>query len=312
MINIVQANLNRSRNAHELLTQLTYDEKADLLILSEQYQDRTSTTWFSDKLGTAAIWVTNINKVPAESHGAGEGYVWVKSGKITFVSCYLTPNEPIKDFQTKLDNIEEMLQDTEEEIVIAGDFNAKALEWALEWGMAYMDPRGKKVMEMAARRGLVVLNTGQTTFRRPGQRETIPDISLVTENLVRRAQAWRVMDDYTGSDHLYINFRIQMSLEKERHKATKQEHKWNAAKMDKEKLTSTLIRGQDAVAEMAQEDTGRVVEITMQLKIRDEVDKDPWGLGYKIVTRKLGRLTSVGLRDAGKMENIVGTLFPTH
>lgn len=127
MINIVQANLKRSKTANDLLTQLTY---ADLLIPNEQYQTRASTTCFSDKPSTPAIWMTNIDKMPVENHGAGDGYVWVKSGNIAFVNCCLTPHEHIKDFQTKFASIEEMLQDTEEGIDIAQDFNAKALEGA--------------------------------------------------------------------------------------------------------------------------------------------------------------------------------------
>lgn len=124
----------------------------------------------------------NTDNVPVETHGAGEGYVWVKSGKITFLSYYLTPRETIKDFQAKLAKIEEMVPGTEEDIVIAGDFNAKALEWDI----AYMDSRGKKLIEMARRRGLIVMNTGQTTFRCLEQRKTIPDIALVIENLVKK------------------------------------------------------------------------------------------------------------------------------
>lgn len=33
-------------------------------------------------------------------------YVWMKYGTITYESCYFTRNEPIANFQTKLDHLE--------------------------------------------------------------------------------------------------------------------------------------------------------------------------------------------------------------
>lgn len=45
--------------------------------------------------------------------------------------------------------------------------------------------------------------------------------------------------------------------------------------------------------------------------IVEEVDRDVWGLGYKIVTKKLGRPSIPGLTTE-RMGHIVTTLFPTH
>ena len=47
---------------------------------------------------------------------------------ISIVSCYLTPNESIGDFQAKLDSLEDIIRDIGRELIVAGDFNAKALE----------------------------------------------------------------------------------------------------------------------------------------------------------------------------------------
>lgn len=98
------------------------------------------------------------------------------------ISCYFTPSECIKDFQDKLDNLEDFLVDNYSRTIVAGDFNVKALEW----GMSYPDSRGKRVMELVATRGLTILNVGNTTtFRRPGNTETIPDITFASEELVK-------------------------------------------------------------------------------------------------------------------------------
>jgi len=45
--------------------------------------------------------------------------------------------------------------------------------------------------------------------------------------------------------------------------------------------------------------------------ITEEVDNDPWDLGYKIVMKKLGCLPNTTM-DETKMEEIVDTLFLTH
>ena len=69
------------------------------------------------------------------------------------------------------------------ELVMAGVFNAKALER----GETRPDSRGRRVMDMVSRLGLVILNTGSTsTFRRSGCRETIIDVTLTNERLAAR------------------------------------------------------------------------------------------------------------------------------
>ena len=84
---------------------------------------------------------------------------------ISIVSCYLTPNESIGDLQAKFDSLENMLRDIGGELVVTGDFNAKALEW----GEGRPDSKGGRVLDMASRTGLVKVNTGSTsTFRRAG------------------------------------------------------------------------------------------------------------------------------------------------
>lgn len=124
--------------ADDLLYQLTYEKKADVILISEQYQNRNSPRWYSDLLGTAAIWVPDATKVRVENHGCGSGFVWVRIGEVLLVSCYLTPNESIGEFTEKLTSLEDTVQSLEGAAIVAGDFNAKALEW----GMPEPDRRG--------------------------------------------------------------------------------------------------------------------------------------------------------------------------
>lgn len=44
----------------------------------------------------------------------------------------------------------------------------------------------------------------------------------------------------------------------------------------------------------------------------EEVDRDPWGIGYKIVTGKLGARTATELKNTKIMRRIVVGLFATH
>lgn len=136
--------------------------------------------------------------------------MWVQSNGIIYVSCYLTPNESILEFQEKLDVLEDEIRVEEGKILVAGDLNARAVEW----GMPKPDSRGKRILEMAARTGLMVMNKGnRPTFRRPGQNGTIPDITLASESLASMIERWEVLEDYTGSDHQYITYSVGSNRE---------------------------------------------------------------------------------------------------
>ena len=388
----LQANLNRSRTAQDLLAQISLEKNADIVIISEQHRDGARTSWYSDELGTAAIWIPDPQSQPVAQHGSGKGYVWVRINDISIVSCYLTPNESIGDFQAKMDSLEDMLRDIGGELIVAGDFNAKALEW----GEGHPDSRGGRVLDMASRTGLVILNTGSTsTFRRAGYRETIPDVSLATERLAASVRDWRVIEGYTASDHQYITFRVR-DAKPARPKARDSQIRWNIRKMDEEVLNLALERGQrslyaipdgavtpaqakvvssitmqiihraceeaiprtrarggrrpaywwtNEIAELrkkclklrraaqrgrqsdrdfalrsaeyrtAKKSLGRAIKTSKRRcwdRLKDDLNSDPWGLGYKIVMRKLGAFTKSAPMEAETMDRIVDTLFPAH
>ncbi|XP_055838877.1 uncharacterized protein LOC129906906 [Episyrphus balteatus] len=200
---ILQANVHRSLTADSLLTKLVMELRADIVIVSEQYRDKDGPNWIPDLLRTAAVWIPDTRKFLIERKGAERGFAWVKSGRLTVVSIYLTPNERIEEFRQKLEDLEDFLNQTEGDILVAGDFNARGQEW----GMPTTDSRGRQILEMAARRGLYVANVGNTpTFRRPGHRGTIPDVTFATGTAFAKIKNWRVIEDYTGSDHQYIVF----------------------------------------------------------------------------------------------------------
>lgn len=108
---------------------------------------------------------------------------------------------------------------------MAGDFNAKAVEW----GMPHPDSRGSYLLDMAA------------TFRRPGYMETIPDVSFASETLNPRVTGWEVLEDYTASDHQYIGFEVQDRCQEYHVKNTIR--RWNLNKMNRHIFDDILTNG---------------------------------------------------------------------
>ena len=237
MAKILQANMNRSRTANELIHQIAREKQIDLILISEQYKNITSPYWISDPTNTAAIWIYNPSKVSASKYGSFPGFAWIDCDKIRYFSCYLTPNESIQNFRDKIDALEDAMRGTDGCVVVAGDFNARAAEW----GMPHPNSRGKYILEMAARNGLLVMNIGTTTtFRRPGYGETIPDITLASESLAPQVKDWMVSEDYTGSDHQYIVYKINNAQENNHEHIDTHQIKWDINKLKPQKFVDTL------------------------------------------------------------------------
>lgn len=311
----------------------------------------------------------------------------MKSQNVTYFSCYFTPNEVIAEFRNKLDALEDEILRVTGSVVVAGDLNARALEW----GMPHTDSRGRLILETAARTGLLVLNSGSTTtFRRPGYTETIPDITLASEGLVPLIQEWKVLEDFTASDHQYITFQIgnvrpsrsyekpprwnlqrinvgrferelakdtrlpetvygdgrsatealvastmclittacEASMPREKPRHGKPPVYWWTPEISNLRKICLMLRRKTQRAKnrveanlrsqeykAAKKELRRAINLskgTCWRALVEDIDRDPWGLGYKIVTKKLGAQKPTSVMDPHVMENIVATLFPNH
>ena len=389
MIRLLQVNLRRSTTAQNLLEQSAKAKEIDLVLISEQHHDRGLPGWFSDETGTCAVWVRNIVHLQVGGSGRGDGFVWVRCSGTTFFSVYLTPNEPIAEFERKLQALEDAVSGTDGQALVGGDFNARAIEW----GMPSTDSRGRRILETAARVGVSVLNIGNTpTWRREHCTGTIPDVTLASESLAPKIHNWRVLEDYSASDHQYIALEIR-DRAAVRPSTQYFARGWNVGKMDVEKFTDALMvraplsgspsgaerltaeeaansamsiiasacessmprrrprHGKPAVywwsTEIAEKrrECHKLRRAAQRARNRDEaytktaayrlarkclrrlindskarcwqhliedVNRDPWGLGYKLVMKNLSSLGAPCSLKAEKMDRIVRSLFPEH
>ena len=237
MTRVLQGNLHRCEAAQLLLHQIATERDTDVLILSEQYRNEQTQAWFSNTTGTSAIWVRGANATRVLAADAGEDYTYFRIGDITYVSVYLTPNCTDSEFELKVGKFEDALRDLPGDLVIAGNMNSRVIEW----GMPTTDKRERLLLEMAARLGLAVANTGQTpTYRRPEFGYSIPDVTMVTDSILQRIGRWRVIKDFTASDHQHIAFEVAGRTRTQHDKRT-QLYGWNLKRLNMGRFSEVLL-----------------------------------------------------------------------
>ncbi|KAL7725205.1 hypothetical protein ACLKA6_018694 [Drosophila palustris] len=186
---------------------LPLEKGTDAVIISEQYGEARSGTWLQDDTGIvrqSGFYPVEVSRLLTADKEMGSCGLRAAN---TGYARYLTPSDAI-GFETKLDSIEDCARGIGDPLVIAGDFNARAVEW----GSNSTDSRGRRILDFASRLGLVVANSGtSTTFRASVRMATTPDITLVSERLAGALRNWTVLEDYTGSDHQYIEYSIELT-----------------------------------------------------------------------------------------------------
>lgn len=240
MIRCLQTNQNRCWAASNLLYQFVSEHEVDICFISEAYNIPSDSRWFTDVSGTASIWIINPSAVEVTGHCSENGFVAIETRDCCFISCYLSPNITLVSYCEKLESLDEFIVKLEKQVILAGDFNAKSEEW----GEDRNDVRGRELAEMAARLNLIILNTGSvTTFRRPGRKESILDISLASPGVAKAIRNWEVLEDYNASDHQYISFQVMGSTTNRLPGKRGAFIGWNTNKLDKQKLLAEINKG---------------------------------------------------------------------
>lgn len=200
---VLQLNLNHCRAAQDLLAQSVRELDIDIAILSEQYSDLDRAIWAADKSGKTAVW--SCHKIPFERRmdRQEEGFVWAHVGGVYFYSCYAPPNTTMEEFERFLDRLVSDARGRSP-VIIAGDFNA----WAVEWGCSRTNARGNALLCALSTLDVVLANSGQVhTFRGPAG-NSIVDVTFASSYLVRGGMSWVVSEHYTHSDHQAILYTV--------------------------------------------------------------------------------------------------------
>lgn len=198
---ILQINLHTCRLAHHLLQKTVEEEHIDICIISEPNLELCS-NWYHDTEKLTAIWVVNRNLI-IQDQGSGKGFTWIITNNCLILSCYKSPNSDKTRAEQFIDDVDQLVA-IHNEVILAGDFNAKAIEWG---PYIYPNERGIVINDYISKRSMILLNDGiKPTFFRRGQLSWI-DLSITSEAIGRRTRNWQVRDDLeSASDHRYITF----------------------------------------------------------------------------------------------------------
>nr|CAH7723939.1 unnamed protein product [Callosobruchus chinensis] len=152
-VKLLQINVDRGREAHDLLCAKAADLRADVILWLNQ--TRPSQGWNMDARKDTAIRIMSqeINVLATET------------------------------YEKELTELRESNLSVNEETILGGDFNAKSAEW----GMPYEGRRGEVTSGWIAEIGLIVLKTGNKPSFERGASSSIIDLTLATEGIARNA-----------------------------------------------------------------------------------------------------------------------------
>lgn len=372
---ILQLNLNHCQAAQDLLKQSVRELSVDVAMLSEPYQRMEPPKWLCDASNTSAIWsVSSLTLQDAAT--TSHGYIRAKVSGIYLYSCYIPPRYSIEDFGVIIDNIV-CDAGTRNPVLIAGDFNA----WAIEWGCPRTNERGRVLLEAFSALDVVLMNSGnEHTFSR-GEGGSVIDIAFAS-NCIANCTTWRISDLYTHSDHCAIIMDIAHEQHQTINVRTSKLLGWKVNTFDKDVFKAsiedmTLNGTPEVMAKQLIGEISRACDVSMvkrkhnvnkqpvywwnteiaelrsecvharrkytrsrgrpdndvhheefkakrkslKLAIRrskrkcfvdicDEVENNPWGLAYQLVTKKLKCLNPAAPREELVLKEVVEHLFP--
>lgn len=153
MATFIQANLNRSRAAQDLMLQHVAEIGVDLCAISESARFPDSYRWYSSLNGLAAIYISDRNMTPNTSLiSRNANFVAISFNDLYIVSAYISPNVSLADYSAFLDDLTEFCVQWSRDLIIYGDFNAHATLW----GSPSTDSRGHLVEEWAELPGSIL------------------------------------------------------------------------------------------------------------------------------------------------------------
>lgn len=206
-LEVLQANINHSARAQDLLIQHMVEWSVGLAAVGEPYYVPPVPNWAGDTEGLVAVVASTAGRTPPLSRiGSGPGYVAAKWGDTVWIAVYFSPNRPLREFARYLERLGRLVGGlAPTPVVVLGDLNAKAEAW----GSPATTPRGETLWDWAVALGLEVQNQGSTDTCVRRQGGSIVDVTFATPAVAARISCWRVLEGVeTLSDHRYIRMRV--------------------------------------------------------------------------------------------------------
>ncbi|XP_011865892.1 PREDICTED: uncharacterized protein LOC105560954, partial [Vollenhovia emeryi] len=155
---LIQANVNHSPHAQDLLQQSMVEGGFTLAIVAEPHRPPWKSPYWAVSSGWAGDSVANRwRSVPGGPDTTpierGDRHVAVQWGPIAVVGVYLKPTRRSAPFRDWLLDIgQTVLRLSPRPVLVAGDFNA----WHTSWGSRHDNERGRALDVWAATHGLVL------------------------------------------------------------------------------------------------------------------------------------------------------------
>ncbi|XP_062524467.1 uncharacterized protein LOC134198853 [Bombyx mori] len=329
---VLRAQLLEAR-AQDLLIQSMAERLTHLAVVAEPYRVPSVPDWAGDVDGLVAV-VQRRSAVGAPPEfdvvQRGRGYVAVFWAGLLVVGVYFSPNRPLAEFESFLDELGQVVgRSHSRRALVLGDLNAKSSAW----GSPVTCPRGREMEEWLVGSGLVVLNRGaeNTCVRRSGG--SVVDVSFATPDVARRVRGWKVLSDVeTLSDHRYIRFRVSAAPES----STVTLHfdggaegpRWALKRLDVERLQEAAVvqawRRRDEEEEDRAYEAYRVDVRALRVAIGEAkeaawkelletLDRDPWGRPYHTArsTMRPWAPPTTSTLPPDMVRHVVGGLFPS-
>lgn len=124
----IQANLNRSREAQDLLLQHATELRADLCVISEPARTPQSQQWFLSSNSLAAIYIRDRDRTPCVRLAVKSvNFVVIVYNDLHVVSAYISPNVTFNDFSVFIDDLTDICVSLPGKVIVCGE-----CMWALK------------------------------------------------------------------------------------------------------------------------------------------------------------------------------------
>lgn len=241
MDRILQANINRSRRAQDLLVHTMRERRVGLAVLSEPYVVPSHSLWFGDAYGSVCIVVNGGDgSPPCTLVESGGGFVVVKWGTLIVAGCYASPNIGLASFEEFLGELGVCLRGLlARPALVLGDFNSKSTLW----GNPRTDARGGALEIWAAGLELRLLNRGSVSTCVRWNGTSIVDVSWASPAAARRVVGWRVAEELESlSDHLHIIVEVSSAaIRPETRRAGTRGPRWALKRLDRDILRAAAL-----------------------------------------------------------------------